>query len=493
MPTHPGPAIGGPLPDPGVCRVGGDYYLVCSSFEYFPGVPLFHSRDLVRWRQVGNVLVRPEQVRLPADAPASRGIRAPAIRHHDGRFHVVATNASAGRDFVVTADDPLGPWSDPMWLDLPGEAPDLAWDEDGGCWCVTSDGQVARVDVGTGEVVEGPWRVWPGDGPDGPGASRLHRVGDWWYLLSARRHGLVVARARTPRGPFERAPGDRGGSSRLIRSTGGVDLVDTPDGAWWLVLPGPRSHHRGPTAPAQEAELVPVRWEDGWPVVAESGGTASPQARHPLPSLPVRENFDGCALAPGWISPRERPDESWSLSERPGWLTLRATGDTLDRPGCTFFGRRLRHPDSRVSVRLEPGAARAGLSIRCDEAHHYDFEVVRGRVDVVARIGPVRQVVASRTVGPGPITLTIVTRTTDLVPPSFVRPTDEHAGVEPAGPDTIAFHVDDDPGPLAELNGRYLSPELTGGLAGRVVGMYVTRGVAAFDWFDHRDRLSPTG
>jgi hypothetical protein len=94
--------------------------------------------------------------------------------------------------------------------------------------------------------------------------------------------------------------------------------------------------------------------------------------------------------------------------------------------------------------------------------------------------------VASRTTRPGPITLTVVTRTTNLVPPSFVRPTDEPTGIEPAGPDTIAFHVDDDPGPLAELDGRYLSPEVGTGLAGRVVGMYVTRGVAAFDWFDYR-------
>jgi beta-xylosidase len=487
--TYHQPVIGGSLPDPSVCRVGEDYYLVCSSFEYFPGVPIFHSRDLVNWRQIGNVLARPEQVRLPVDTPASRGIHAPTIRHHDGRFQVVAANASVGRGFLVTADNPFGPWSDPVWIDLPGDSPDLAWDSDGGCWCVTPGGRVARVDPDTGAVVEGPWQAWPG--PDDPGALRLHHVEDWWYLLSAGRHGFFVARARTPRGPFEPAPGDLGGA-RPIRSTGRADLVTTPDGAWWLVLPGTR--RSACDARGQDATLRPVRWEGGWPIVGEEAVAAPAfEAQHPLPSIPVREDFDGFTLAPCWISPRERRNGSWSLTERFGWLTLRATGDTLDRPGCTFFGRRLRHPDSRVSVRLEPGTARAGLSIRCDEAHHYDFEVGAGRVDVVVRIGPVRQVVASRTVRPGPITLTVITRTTDLVPPSFVRPTDEPAGAEPTGPDTIAFHVDDDPGPLAELNGRYLSPELTGGHAGRVVGMYVTRGVAAFDWFDHRDRLSPTG
>ncbi|MFI9005698.1 family 43 glycosylhydrolase [Actinosynnema sp. NPDC053489] len=477
MPTCHATVTGGSLPDPSACRVGEDYYLVCSSFEYFPAVPLFHSRDLLGWRQIGNVLARPEQVRLPADASASRGIHAPAIRHHGGRFHVVATNASAGRAFLVTADDPRGPWSDPVWLDVPGGAVDVAWDEDGGCWCATPDGLVARLDPATGAVVEGPWRAWTDHGPDGCAPPRLHRVGDWWYLLAARGDGLVVARARSPRGPFERAPATGG----ALPGSGRVDLVGTPEGDWRLVLPGAGR-------PGQEAVLSPVRWEEGWPVVG--GGSAT--TGHPPPQ-PAREDFDGSTLAPCWITPRERPDDSWSLTERPGWLTLRATGDTLDRPGCTFLGKRLRHADSRVSVRLEPGAARAGVSIRCDEAHHYDFEVVAGRVDVVARIGPVRQVVASRAVDPGPVTLTVLTRTTELVPPSSVRPTDEPTGVDPAGPDTIAFHVDDDPAPLAELSGRYLSPGCADGLPGRVVGMYVTRGVAAFDWFDHRDRLSPTG
>ncbi|MCE6998730.1 family 43 glycosylhydrolase [Saccharothrix sp. S26] len=485
MPAYLSPVIGGHHPDASVCRVGEDHYLVCSSFEYFPAVPICHSRDLVRWRQIGNVLARPDQVRLPADVPASRGIRTPTIRHHDGRFHVIATNASAGGTFLVTAERPTGPWSDPVRVDLPGDAPDLAWDDDGGCWCVTPAGQVARINPTTGAVLDGPWQAWPGG--RGRGTPRLHRVGDWWYLVSAHRHGLDVARARTPRGPFEPAPADLGGPP--IRGADRADLVDTPDGQWWLVLSGarPDAHGTGP-----ETVLARVRQEDGWLVVdGDAGVPPVPESRHPSP--PPREDFDEFTLDPCWISPRERRHGSWSLTERPGWLTLRATGDTLDRPGCTFFGRRLRDRDSRVSVRLDPGTARAGLSIRCDEAHHYDLEVVSGRVDVVARIGPVRQVVASRTVHPGPVTLTVVTRTDDLVPPSFVRPTDEPTGVEPTGPDTIAFHVDDDPGPLAELNGRYLSPAFTGGPAGRVVGMYVTRGVAAFDWFDHRDRLTPAG
>ncbi|NUT51023.1 MAG: family 43 glycosylhydrolase, partial [Saccharothrix sp.] len=190
------PVISGATPYPSVCRVGGDYYLVSASSEYFPGVPIFHSRDLAQWRQVGNVLTRPEQLGLPADTPASRGIHGTTLRHHDGRFHLIATNTSTGGNFVVTAERAAGRWSDPVWIDLPGVAPDLAWDDDGDCWCATSDGHVARVDPDTGAVLERPWRIWrPGPTP------RLHRADGRWYLLHEDGDELVVARARTPRGP----------------------------------------------------------------------------------------------------------------------------------------------------------------------------------------------------------------------------------------------------------------------------------------------------
>lgn len=133
------PVISGFHPDPSVCRVGDDYYLVCSSFEYFPGLPLFHSKDLVHWEQIGNVLDRPGQLPLPVPgAKASGGLYAPTIRHHDGRYWVINTNIDGGGNFVVSARRPEGPWRDPVWIDLPGIDPDLAWEEDGTCWCAFS-------------------------------------------------------------------------------------------------------------------------------------------------------------------------------------------------------------------------------------------------------------------------------------------------------------------------------------------------------------------
>ncbi|MER6007646.1 glycoside hydrolase family 43 protein [Nonomuraea angiospora] len=494
--TYGNPVVAGFHPDPSVCRVGEDYYLVCSSFEYFPGVPIFHSRDLVHWRQIGNVLDRPSQLNLPPDVSASGGIYAPTIRHHDGRFYVITTNVRAGGNFIVTAERPEGPWSEPVWIDLPGIDPDLTWDEDGSCWCAFSGTQVARVDPAEGKVLEGPYQVWSGTGGKYPEAPHLYQVDGWWYLLMSeggteRGHAVSIARARSPRGPFEPGPVNpiltHRGTDRPIQSTGHADLVQAADGTWWMVLLGTRP--RGYTPEYQvlgrETFLTPVRWEDGWPVVGPvEERHPAPAAWHPLPPEPSRDDFDEPSLRPCWISPRGRPDGSWSLTERPGRLTLHATGPTLDRPGHTFIGRRPQHHDCRVTALLEPGEGTAGVSVRMDEAHHYDLEVQGGLVRVVARIGPLRQCLAERPVPPGPITLALDIRTRDILPPSVISPADEPVGVDGRGPDTIAFSADGTL--LAELDGRYLSTEVATGFTGRVIGMYATEGSASFDWFDYQ-------
>ncbi|MBB5782052.1 family 43 glycosylhydrolase [Nonomuraea jabiensis] len=169
--------------NPSICRVGEDYYLACSSFEYFPGVPIFHSRDLAHWQQIGNVLDRPEQLDLPPSVRASGGIWAPTLRHHDGLIWMITKNVTGRGNFLVTAERAEGPWSDPIRIDLPGIDPDLAWDADGTCYCAFSGLQQARIDPKRGVIVEGPWPVWSGTGLAWPEGPHLYRRGDWWYLL----------------------------------------------------------------------------------------------------------------------------------------------------------------------------------------------------------------------------------------------------------------------------------------------------------------------
>ncbi|MBK3577009.1 glycoside hydrolase family 43 protein [Streptomyces sp. MBT65] len=482
MRTYDNPVIGGFHPDPSVCRVGDDYYLACSSFEYFPGVPLFHSRDLVHWRQIGNVLDRPSQLDLPDDTPASAGIYAPTLRHHDGRFYLITTDVGGKGNFLVTADRPEGPWSDPVLVDLPGIDPDLAWDDNGDCWCAVSGVKVARIDPATGKVLEGPLPVWSGTGLQHPEAPHLYRVGDWWYLMlaeggTAHGHSVSIARARSPRGPYEPAPANpiltHRSTDLPIQSTGHADLVTAPDGTWWMVLLGtrPRGWFPGFHVLGRETFLTPVEWVDGWPRVGPvQEQHPAPAAWHPVQLPPVRDDFDDSTLAASWISPRGRRDDSWSLTRRPGRLTLDA------HAGQVFLGRRQQHPDCRAAVRLDPGSGRAGLSVRMDDAHHYGVEVAGGVASVVVRIGPVRQVVAEQPVPPGPVTLAVDIGT---------------AGVGTRGPDTLAFSVEGPQGAveMAKLDGRYLSTQVAGGFTGRVIGMYVTEGAADFDWFDYEEAL----
>ncbi|UWE10958.1 glycoside hydrolase family 43 protein [Actinacidiphila bryophytorum] len=489
--TFGNPVLAGFHPDPSVCRVGDDYYLVCSSFEYFPGIPVFHSRDLVHWTQIGNVLDRPSQLRIPPDAPSSGGIYAPTLRHHDGRFWLVVTNVSGGGNLLVTAADPAGPWSEPTMLPgVGGIDPDLAWDEDGTCWCTVAGVSQVRIDPYTGQTLGPQQPVWSGTpGAQAPEAPHLYRIGGHWYLLIAeggteRGHSVSVARGSEPNGPFEPCPANpvltHRGTGRPIQNTGHADLVQAPDGSWWMVLLGvrPRGGTPGWHVLGRETFLAPVTWADGWPVVGEvaPATAAPPWPLQPWPAEPVRDDFDLAQLHPRWISPRHRPARDVTTGERAGWLTLHARGDSLDRTDTAFAGRRQQHLACDVRTLADPAEGRGGLAVRLDEDHHYEIEATPGQVAVLARVGPLRTAVAIREVPAGPVVLALRVRPQ---PPGDAR----------TGPDTLAFGTEDADGvftELAALDGRYLSTEVAGGFTGRVIGMYAAAGTVHFDWFDYR-------
>jgi beta-xylosidase len=492
------PVIPGFHPDPTVCRAGDDYYLACSSFEYFPGVPLFHSRDLVHWTQIGNALDRPSQLRLPPGTPSSGGIYAPTLRHHDGRFWLIVTNVQGDGNLLVTATDPAGPWSDP--IRLPGVAgidPDLAWDDDGTCWCTYAGVEQIRIDPYTGQSIGAPRRIWSGTpGAKAPEAPHLYRIGGYWYLLIAeggteRCHAISVARSRTLTDPFEPCPGNpiltHRGTNHPIQNTGHGDLVQAPDGSWWMVLLGvrPRGGTPGWHVLGRETYLVPVSWVDGWPVAGELSPVmpTPPWPLQPNAEIPVRDDFELSELHPSWVSLRHRSAETCTTKERAGSLTLHARGSTLDDLDVSFVGRRQQHLSCRVRALIDPADGHGGLAVRLDEQHHYEIEVARGEVQVGVRIGPVHTVVATRPAPAGPLVLRI-----DAVD----QPTTNDAR---GGPDTLAIGVEEPDGSfavLATLDGRYLSTEVAGGFTGRVFGMYAVAGTVHFDWFDYEPVDLPT-
>lgn len=236
------PVLPGFRPDPSVCRVGADYYLVTSSFEWFPGLPVFHSRDLVNWRRIGSALDRASQLDLDGCEP-SRGLFAPTIRHHDGVFHLVCTLMDGPGHFVVTATDPAGPWSEPHWLEGEGFDPSLFFDDgpDDG----EGDGD------GEGERDEG------GDG-DGDGDGYGDGDGRAWFTAArvvdeAAGRTEIWMREYLPRerrltGPEHvlwsgSHPGARWSEAPHLYKTGGTYLLVTAEGApmwstvWWPPAP----------------------------------------------------------------------------------------------------------------------------------------------------------------------------------------------------------------------------------------------------------------
>jgi alpha-N-arabinofuranosidase len=404
--TYRNPVIPGFHPDPSICRVGDDFYLVTSSFEYFPGVPIFHSKNLTDWRLLGHVLTRTSQLRLHR-VRSSGGIYAPTIRYARGRFYVITTNVGGGGNFYVSARRPEGPWSDPVWLDQDGIDPSLLFD--GSTVYYTRNGKgadfdhpvicQAKMDLKTGKIVGKMRTIWSGTGGVWTEAPHLFKVESTYYLVTAEGgtaygHSVVVARSSKPEGPYEGCPlnpilSHRDLPRHPIQATGHADLVELADGTWWAVLlgirpKGGRHHHLG-----RETFLAPVTWtRDGWPILGVDGRIElemqAPQLdlSAPLPRT-ERDHFDTAALDPIWSFLRNPSPRDWSLTARSGCLRLRGspvTLDDVDSPALVV--RRQQHFALRCRAALDfhPRFANeeAGLTVRVDENFHYDLAFVRG-------------------------------------------------------------------------------------------------------------------
>ena len=499
------PLLPGFYPDPSICRVGEDFYMVTSSFSYFPGVPVFHSRDLVHWEQLGHCLNRPEQLSLDWQA-MSGGVYAPTIRWHDGLFYMVTTNVSHTGNFYVTAADPAGPWSDPHPIrGAVGIDPSFFWDEDGTCymsattdWAEHNPGVwVARVDLRTDCIVGERELVFRGAAVNAwsPEAPHLYKKDGWYYLMIAEGgtedyHAVTIARSRSPLGPYESYPGNpilthrHLGLDYPICNVGHGDLVQLADGSWYIVALGSRligGYHKNM---GRETFIAPVDWSGEWPVV--SPGTGRVEWTYPAPALPAhafapQDQDDFSALC--WNTLGTPAEDSFSVSG--GVLTLCSPQDWLvpdDLPrqgapnGCPgFYGRRQQHASFTAEVTLRvPERGEAGLMLLQNGFNHLRVGAERTAEGVILRA------VRSEKCGkPDYLNPREYPRHVDVLWEECGQAEEVRLGVTARGQEhclTVNGRI------VARADGSFLGSETAGGFIGAYLGCYVSgnRARAAF-------------
>lgn len=488
------PILAGFYPDPSICRVGQEYHLVTSSFEYAPAVPLFTSEDLISWRQSGNVLDRPEQFtgRLGSEG-ASTGIYAPTIRHHDGTFWMITTDRERMRQghLIVHAEDPSGPWSEPVFTTgIIGIDPDLVWDDDGCSWVAWADPilhgiSIVQVDAYTGALLGEPSLLWRGTGLAYPEGPHLYRHDGWWYLVIAEGgthtgHVVSVARSRNLLGPYDGNPANpilsHRSTSDPVQATGHADLVEREDGSWAMVHLGIRQRGDAPGwhVNGRETFLIGIDWVDGWPVADEARYDL--QLGEASAGSTFIDEFPKEPLDPRWISPGVHPASFATIT--PAGLRLDAGRSADETEARRFLGVRARDTSWQASVTAFDGDI--ALTVRIDDRHWAAVERSGDHVRARIRIGPLDQVVGTRSGVTADATLVI-----------RVENGPRLIGVR-SGPDTIRLGVDDGEfRELAAFDGRYLSTEVAGGYTGRVVGVEALGDTATVRRFEYEPMPDP--
>ena len=414
MDTFQNPVLRGFYPDPSVCFANGKYYMVTSSFYYFPGLPVFESSDLVHWRQIGHAIHRPEQLDY-RDCDNSEGLWAATIRYHEGRFYIVNTLYVNGREhrynFIVTAEDPAGPWSDAVIVEgADGIDPSLYFDDEGRVWfcdnhipdelAFPTHKQIIlrELDRVTWQFKGPEYVIW--DAKDDHSlymeAPHVYHIDGWYYLMTAEggtqtNHCVRFYRSRSLTGGYEPCPRNPVVSNRGLRMlnalgvsvAGHGDLVRTEAGEWYMALLGirpyeahvedyerfqPRMWIRLPDRNrdaqynlGRETFLLPMAWDgDGWPIVDNDNGLLNLRERRP--ALPWHrdpwqsrvDNFEAPELDLQWVMQRPPRQRFWSLTERPGCLRLYALPALAeDKASSAAVLRRQQHNDFQAAAAME--------------------------------------------------------------------------------------------------------------------------------------------
>lgn len=421
--TFYNPILAGFYPDPSLVKVEDDYYLITSTFAYFPAIPIFHSKDLVSWRQIGHVLDRPEQLDLEGFG-VSRAIFAPAIKYHKGIYYVTCTVVDGRGNFVVTATNPEGPYSNPIWLpEVNGIDPSIFFDEDDKAYLLYNSDAPDNKPLYEGHrtirmyefdyenlKVFGENKILVNGGVDitkkpiwieGP---HIYKKNGYYYLIpaeggTAEDHSQTVFRSEKVDGPY--IPWEKNpiltqrhldpARKFPITSTGHAALVETDNGDWWAVFLGCRPYEpfeENFYNTGRETFMAPVKWtEDGWPIINPDFEEVqysypvpiSPQEKLEIPmngNFTLRENFDSETLPLYWTFLRTLKEQWFSLSDKKGSLKINLRPETVSgTSNPSYIGRRQQHAHAEASLAMQfnPNAEneKAGLIVFHNEEHFY--------------------------------------------------------------------------------------------------------------------------
>lgn len=491
--TYHNPVIPGFYSDPSICRVGEDYYLITSTFEYFPGVPVFHSKDLVNWEQIGYCIHRPEQL------PSGINIFAATIRYHKGTFYMITTNlAGKTGNFYVTATNPAGPWSDPIWVNIGGIDPDLFFDDDGKSYVISSPFELFEIDIKTGKLLTEGRKVWLGTGGRYAEGPHIYKKDGFYYLMAAEggteeAHSETIARSSNIWGPYTENPANpilahanAAGQGIPIQGVGHADMIEAHDGSRWIVFHGYRTvsdkvHH----ILGRETCLAPVSWpKNGWPVV-NGNGTATVDMTcptlplKPFQAKPTRINFDSEKPGLEWNYIQDPETGNFSLDERKGFLRLKGSAQTINtRNTSTFIGRRLEDFYFTATTRIEFNPKNkneeAGM-ILLNNGSHFDILISKkeGKRVLLVKLQFGRTIYTSQEIvlKPGPVDLQIKGEKSAFTF-SYRQGNEKFTDVETA-------------------DSKFLATETVGFFTGVYVGLYATgNGKASvanadYDWFEY--------
>ncbi len=427
--------MAGFYPDPSVCAVGEDYYLINSTFAYFPGLSVMHSKDLVHWEQIGNVMNRKSQLPLE-NAGHSQGLFAPTMRYHDGIYYVICTNVSHGGNYIVTATSPEGPWSEPYYLEgAAGIDPSLFFDDDGKCYYIGThpnpegckyDGDwyiwIQELDVTTMKLVGEHKDVWNGamKGVHWPEGPHIYKKDGYYYIMHAEGgtgpdHAVTICRSKSVWGPYENnfcnpiLTHRHLGWAYPIKYVGHADLIETPAGEWYMTMLAVRPIE-GYTTMGRETFLAKVEWQNGWPVVNPGIGILTDTVEINLPewlpeedetSYTRRTGAKNCVpgssrtydfakmeqLGDEFLFLRNPDENMYHLESRKG-LCLRFGSATLkEQASPSYVAIRQQHHFFEVSTTMctqgLTQTRRAGIALVQSNAYHLRVEVSDTQAEVI--------------------------------------------------------------------------------------------------------------